>query len=42
MVFVCTSSVYLICRYFVISLSVVLTVASVDGRLPFLATCHCS
>ena len=38
--FVCTFPVYPVCHYFVILLSIVLTVASVDG--PFLAACHCS
>jgi len=35
-------SVHLICHYFVVLLSSVLMVASIDGHLPFLAACHCS
>ena len=38
----CAPSVYLICHYFVVLLSSVLMVASIDGHLPFLAACHCS
>ena len=35
-------SVYPICHYFVVPLSSVLMVASIDGNLPLLAACHCS
>ena len=34
-------SVYPVCHYFGILLSIVSTAASVDGHLPFLASCHC-
>jgi len=37
----CTLSVYPVCHYFAILLSIVLMVASIDGHLPFLAACHC-
>jgi len=36
-----TISVYPVCHYFAILLSIVLVVASIDGHLPFLAACHC-
>jgi len=39
--FVCTLSVYPVCHYFAILLSIVLLVASIDGHLPLLAACHC-
>jgi len=42
---VCAPFVYPICHYFhyfVVLLSSVLTVASIDGHLPLLAACHCS
>jgi len=38
----CTFSVYPVCHYLVILISIVLMVASVDGHLPFLAACRCS
>jgi len=38
----CALSVYPICHYFVVSLSSVLMVASIDGHLPLLVACHCS
>jgi len=41
--FVCAPfPVYPVCHYFVILISIVLIVASVDEHLPFLAACHCT